>query len=50
MRRLDETTILTVRPIEVTDRGALAAAFARLSPESRMRRFLGPSRTSARES
>ena len=31
-----------VRPIEAGDRLALAEAFARLSPESRMRRFLAP--------
>ena len=33
---------LVVRPIEAADRDALAAAFARLSPESRLRRFLAP--------
>jgi RimJ/RimL family protein N-acetyltransferase len=33
---------LVVRPIDPADRDALAAAFARLSPESRRRRFLGP--------
>jgi RimJ/RimL family protein N-acetyltransferase len=50
MSRLDKTTILAVRPIEATDRAALAAAFARLSPESRTRRFLGPKpKLSARE-
>jgi RimJ/RimL family protein N-acetyltransferase len=31
-----------VRPIEPSDRDALAAAFERLSDESRYRRFLGP--------
>jgi RimJ/RimL family protein N-acetyltransferase len=35
-------TIFTVRSIEAGDRAALAAAFARLSPESRMQRFLTP--------
>jgi RimJ/RimL family protein N-acetyltransferase len=33
---------LAVRPITPDDRDALAAAFARLSPETRRRRFLGP--------
>ena len=32
----------TVRALGPDDRDALAAAFARLSPESRRRRFLGP--------
>jgi RimJ/RimL family protein N-acetyltransferase len=32
----------SVRPLEGGDRDALAVAFARLSPESRLRRFLGP--------
>jgi RimJ/RimL family protein N-acetyltransferase len=32
----------SVRPLEAGDRDALAVAFARLSPESRLRRFLGP--------
>lgn len=43
--RVDEETTLVVRPIVAADRSALAAAFARLSPESRMRRFLGPKPT-----
>jgi RimJ/RimL family protein N-acetyltransferase len=33
---------LVVRPIEPDDKGALAAAFERLSPQSRYRRFLTP--------
>jgi RimJ/RimL family protein N-acetyltransferase len=33
-----------VRPIAPDDRAALAAGFARLSPESRFRRFLSPKR------
>jgi RimJ/RimL family protein N-acetyltransferase len=33
---------LVVRPIEPGDKDALAAAFERLSPESRYRRFLAP--------
>jgi RimJ/RimL family protein N-acetyltransferase len=33
---------LGVRPIDATDRDALATWFGRLSPESRRRRFLGP--------
>ncbi|HEY2603263.1 MAG TPA: GNAT family N-acetyltransferase [Thermoleophilaceae bacterium] len=40
--QLDTHTTLHVRPIEPTDRGALATAFARLGSSSRMRRFLGP--------
>jgi RimJ/RimL family protein N-acetyltransferase len=41
---------LGVRPLEPGDRDAFAASFARLSPESRRRRFLGPKpRLSARE-
>jgi RimJ/RimL family protein N-acetyltransferase len=32
----------SVRPLGPDDRDALAVAFARLSPESRLRRFLGP--------
>jgi RimJ/RimL family protein N-acetyltransferase len=33
---------LAVRPLEVTDRDAFAALFARLSPDSRFRRYHGP--------
>ncbi len=33
---------LAVRPLEATDRDAFAALFARLSPDSRYRRFDGP--------
>jgi RimJ/RimL family protein N-acetyltransferase len=36
---------LELRPIAAPDRSALAAAFANLSPESRLRRFLGPKST-----
>ncbi|HEY7629588.1 MAG TPA: GNAT family N-acetyltransferase [Thermoleophilaceae bacterium] len=42
--QLDTHASLVVRPIEPTDRDALAAAFSRLSHDSRMRRFLGPKR------
>lgn len=35
-------TELLVRPIRPSDKEALAREFARLSPESRRRRFLGP--------
>jgi RimJ/RimL family protein N-acetyltransferase len=41
---------LWVRPIEAADRASLAAAFERLSPESRMQRFMAPKpRLTARE-
>jgi len=41
---------LYLRPLEPTDRAGLAALFARLSAESRRRRFLGPKPSlSARE-
>jgi RimJ/RimL family protein N-acetyltransferase len=43
--QLDTKTSVQVRPIEVSDRAALAAAFARLSPASRLRRFLSPKST-----
>src|SRR5439155_5218598 len=33
---------LEIRPLEAADRDRLAAAFARLSPEARYQRFLGP--------
>jgi GNAT superfamily N-acetyltransferase len=36
---------ILVRPIEPDDKDALAAAFERLSPESRYRRFLSPAAT-----
>ena len=39
--RLPDVT-LSVRPIGPGDREALAEAFGRLSPESRLKRFLGP--------
>jgi RimJ/RimL family protein N-acetyltransferase len=42
--QLDTHASLLVRPIEPTDRDALAAAFSRLSHDTRMRRFLGPKR------
>lgn len=42
--QLDTHTSVLVRPIEPTDRDALAAAFATLSADSRMQRFLGPKR------
>jgi RimJ/RimL family protein N-acetyltransferase len=40
--QLDTHTSVLVRPIEPADRDALATAFAALSADSRMRRFLGP--------
>src|ERR671924_127743 len=40
--RLDNLVALVVRPIHPADRVALAAAFAKLSSESRAKRFLGP--------
>jgi RimJ/RimL family protein N-acetyltransferase len=47
---LPDGTILRVRPLDAGDRAGLAALFARLSPESRRRRFLGPKpRLTARE-
>jgi RimJ/RimL family protein N-acetyltransferase len=42
--RLTDGTQLHVRPIRPSDRVALAREFARLSPESRRRRFLAPKR------
>jgi hypothetical protein len=41
---LTDGTQLRVRPIRPSDREALAREFARLSPESRRRRFLTPKR------
>jgi RimJ/RimL family protein N-acetyltransferase len=41
---LGDGTRLRVRPIRPSDREALASEFARLSPESRLRRFLTPKR------
>ncbi len=38
---LADGTTLPVRPLEPADRGALAAAFERLSDRSRYQRFLG---------
>ena len=40
--RLRDGTCLAARPIEPGDKPALASFFARLSDESRYRRFLGP--------
>jgi ribosomal protein S18 acetylase RimI-like enzyme len=49
-RRLHDGTTLAVRPIAPADKGALAAFFAALTPESRNSRFLGPKpRLSPRE-
>jgi RimJ/RimL family protein N-acetyltransferase len=42
--QLDDTPSVAVRPIEPTDRAALASAFARLGRQSRVQRFLGPKR------
>jgi GNAT superfamily N-acetyltransferase len=39
-----EHTSLLIRPIEPSDRPALAAGLARMSPESRYRRFLSPTK------
>jgi RimJ/RimL family protein N-acetyltransferase len=39
---LRDGTALTLRPIVPGDRGGLAALFARLTPQSRRLRFLGP--------
>lgn len=39
---LRDGTRVSVRPIEPEDRDALVAAFERLSPETRYRRFFGP--------
>jgi nucleotide-binding universal stress UspA family protein/RimJ/RimL family protein N-acetyltransferase len=39
---LKDGTPVLIRPIEPTDRAALAEGFARLSPESRYRRFFSP--------
>ena len=48
--RLDDNTTIVVRPVQPVDRFGLAAAFAKLSPDSRTHRFLGPKRQlSARE-
>jgi ketosteroid isomerase-like protein/RimJ/RimL family protein N-acetyltransferase len=41
---LSDGTQLRLRPIGSDDRDGLAALFARLTPESRRRRFLGPKR------
>jgi RimJ/RimL family protein N-acetyltransferase len=47
---LDDGTPLRIRPLERSDRAGLLGLFARLSPESRQRRFLGPKpRLSERE-
>jgi RimJ/RimL family protein N-acetyltransferase len=40
--RLDDGTPVVLRPIRAQDKAMLAAAFARLSPESVRLRFLGP--------
>lgn len=42
--KLRDGTPILVRPIEETDKAALASAFERLSPESRYRRFFRPLR------
>jgi GNAT superfamily N-acetyltransferase len=42
VRELRDGSRVRVRPIAPEDRAALAAGFARLSPESRFRRFLSP--------
>jgi RimJ/RimL family protein N-acetyltransferase len=42
VRELRDGSRVRIRPIEPSDRAALAAGFARLSPESRFRRFLSP--------
>jgi GNAT superfamily N-acetyltransferase len=42
--RLRDGTPVRLRPLLPEDRGRLAAAFARLSPESRYHRFLAPMR------
>ncbi len=39
---LADGTRLRLRPVDADDRDGIAALFARLSPESRRRRFLGP--------
>jgi len=41
-RELADGASVEIRPIEPSDREALAAGFARLSPQSRYRRFLSP--------
>src|SRR3954462_12453584 len=41
-RRLPTAPELTVRPIRPTDKGAVLDLFERLTPRSRMRRFLAP--------
>ena len=41
-RRLPTAPELTVRPIRPTDKDALLDLFERLSPRSRLRRFLAP--------
>lgn len=40
--QLRDGTPIVIRPIEAADKGALADAFDRLSPESRYRRFFRP--------
>jgi GNAT superfamily N-acetyltransferase len=42
VRELRDGSRVRIRPIAPSDRAALAAGFARLSPESRFRRFLSP--------
>ena len=39
---LTDGTQLLIRPLSADDRAGLAALFARLTPESRYRRFLSP--------
>ncbi len=40
--RLDDGTLVRLRPVRPEDRGHLARGFTRLSPASRVRRFLTP--------
>jgi acetyltransferase len=40
--RLEDGTVLLIRPIRATDKALLAAGLTRLSETSRQRRFLGP--------
>jgi RimJ/RimL family protein N-acetyltransferase len=47
-RRLATAPDLTVRPIRPTDKDALLDLFERLSPQSRLRRFLAPKPTLSR--
>ncbi len=42
--KLCDGSKVTIRPVRAEDKGAIAAGFARLSPESRYRRFFAPLR------